>query len=132
MKFHHIGIATIDIEKTLNKIKKYFKIAEISKTVYDPKQEANLCMITLSDGIKIELINGKVVENILKKRQYLYHTCYSVENIEKTIKELIEEDGAFLISKPKEAILFNNKRVAFLMWDLGLIELLEERGNSNI
>lgn len=128
MKFHHIGIATVDIEKTLNKIKKYFEVVEVSEIVYDPKQEANLCMITLNDGIKIELINGKVVQNILKKRQYLYHTCYSVENIEKTIKKLTEEDEAFLVSEPKQAVLFNNKKVAFLMWDLGLIELLEEGG----
>ena len=121
MKFHHIGIATVDIEKTLNKIKKYFEVVEVSEIVYDPKQEANLCMITLNDGIKIELINGKVVQNI-------YHTCYSVEDIEKTIKKLTEEDEAFLVSEPKQAVLFNNKKVAFLMWDLGLIELLEEGG----
>ena len=123
MEFHHIGIATDSIEKSISKLKKYFKIIEISETVYDPNQDANLCMVTINGGIKIELINGKVVENILKKRQYLYHTCYTVEDIEKTIKEL-EEDGAFLVSEPKEAILFNNKKVAFLMWDLGLIELI--------
>ena len=126
MKFHHIGIATDNIEKTLLKLRKYFKIAEVSKVVYDANQDANLCMITLDSGIKIELINGKVVENILKKRQYLYHTCYSVENIEKTIENL-QLDGAFLVKEPKKAVLFNNKRVAFLLWDLGLIELLEER-----
>ena len=124
MKFHHIGIATADIDKTLLKLKKYFNIAEISETVYDANQDAYLCMITLSDGVKIELINGKVVENILKKRQYLYHTCYSVKDIEKSIKELTE-DGAFLVSEPKKAILFNNDKVAFLLWDLGLIELVE-------
>ena len=125
MKFHHIGIATEDIEVTLDKIKKYFNIKEISEIVYDPKQDANLCMITLEDGIMIELINGKVVENILKKRQYLYHTCYTVKNIDEELKKLID-DGAFLVSMPKEAVLFNNKKVAFLSWNLGLIELLEE------
>ncbi len=124
MEFHHIGIATEDIEKTLENLKKYFDISNISDTVYDPKQDANLCMLTFKDGVKIELIEGKVVQNILKRRQYLYHTCYSVGNIEKTIEELIA-DGAFLVSEPKEAVLFNNKKVAFLAWDLGLIELLE-------
>ena len=125
MKFHHIGIATNNMEEILYKLKKYFNIKEISKSVYDVNQDANLCMVTLDDGIKIELINGKVVENLLKKRQYLYHTCYSVSNINETINNLIE-DGAFLIREPREAILFNNKKVAFLMWNLGLIELVEE------
>ncbi len=124
MKFHHIGIATNNIEETLSKLKKYFNIKEISKIIYDDNQDANLCMITLDDDIKIELINGKVVENLLRKRQYLYHTCYSVKDINATINNLIE-DGAFLVREPKEAILFENKKVAFLMWDLGLIELVE-------
>lgn len=127
MKFHHIGIATNNIKETIQKLKKYFNIVEISNIVYDANQDANLCMLTMQNGIKIELIEGKVVENLVKKRQYLYHTCYSVENIEETIKQL-EKDGAFLVRQPKEAILFNNKQVAFLMWDLGLIELLNEGG----
>ncbi len=125
MKFHHIGIATEDINKSIEKLKKYFDIKEISEIVYDKNQDANLCMLTISDGIMIELISGGVVTNIVKKRQYLYHTCYSVKDIDKMIDSLIS-DGAFLVRESKEAKLFNNKRVAFLMWDLGLIELVEE------
>ncbi len=125
MEFHHIGIATENIDNSITKLKKYFDIKEISDTVFDANQNANLCMLTLSNNVKIELINGEVVRNILKKRQYLYHTCYSTNNIEKTIEDLVS-DGAFLVSSPKEAILFGNKKVAFLMWDLGLIELVEE------
>ena len=126
MEFHHIGIATQNIEETIRKIKKYFAIKQISEVIYDANQNANLCMITLKNDIKIELINGEVVKNILKKRQYLYHTCYLVENIADTINKLICEDEALLVSPSKEAILFNNRKVAFLMWDLGLIELLEK------
>ena len=126
MKFHHIGIATDNIENCLFKIKKYFEIQEISDIVYDTIQDANLCMITLKNNVKIELVSGNIVKTILKKRQYLYHTCYEVNDIEVVINKLIQEDGALLVSSPKDAILFNNRKVAFLMWDLGLIELLEE------
>ena len=124
MKFHHIGIATEDIDKMISKLKEFFEIKEISDIVYDKNQDANLCMITLEDGIKIELISGNVVSNIVKKRQYLYHTCYSVKDLDATIKTLVD-DGALLVRESKEAILFNNKKVAFLMWNLGFIELLE-------
>lgn len=51
-------------------------------TVYDENQDANLCMLTMSDDIMIELISGAVVGNLVKKRQYLYHACYSVKNID--------------------------------------------------
>ena len=125
MKFHHIGIETDDIEKMIAKLENFLKIKDISDIVYDSNQDAYLCMLTLDDGIKIELITGKVVENILKKRQYLYHTCYEVDDIELTISKL-QNDGAFLVREPKKAILFENKKVAFLMWDLGLIELVEK------
>lgn len=125
MKFHHIGIATENIESELVKLKKHFNILNISEIVYDKNQDAYLCMLTLNDGMMIELISGNVVQSLVKKRQFLYHTCYSVNNINNKINELINE-GAYLVSEPKEAILFNNKKVSFLLWDLGLIELVEE------
>lgn len=125
MKFHHIGIATENIDKMVEKIEKYFEVSDVSKTVYDEQQDADLCMVTLKDGIRIELITGEVVKNILKKRQYLYHTCYSVKDIDETIEKLVA-DGAFVVREARKAILFDNRRVAFLSWDLGLMELVEE------
>ncbi len=125
MKFHHIGIATENIDKMVEKIEKYFEVSDVSKTVYDEQQDADLCMVTLKGGIRIELITGEVVKNILKKRQYLYHTCYSVKDIDETIEKLVA-DGAFVVREARKAILFDNRRVAFLSWDLGLMELVEE------
>lgn len=129
MKFHHIGIATSNIDELINKISKFMSITEKSEIIYDELQDANLCMLTLSDGVKLELIQGKVVENIVKKHQYLYHTCYSVKDIVSAKEELIK-DGAFLVREELPAILFNNRRVAFLMWDLGLIELVEDENDG--
>ncbi len=124
MKFHHIGIATKDIESLIKKLTKQLDIKKVSEIIYDSNQEANLCMLTTGDDLKIELISGKVVQNLVKKRQFLYHTCYLVKNIEQKIEELVSE-GALLVREPREAVLFNNRKVAFLMWDLGLIEILE-------
>ena len=41
---------------------------------------------------------------------------------QKTEKKL----DSFLVSEPKEAILFKNKKVAFLMTNIGLMELVEQ------
>lgn len=124
MKFHHIGIATENIEDSIEYFKKIFNIVNISETVYDKNQDANLCMLTLEDGTKMELVSGKVVEKIVKKRQFLYHTCYETEDIKKEIEKLQKLDS-FLVSDTKEAILFKNKKVAFLMTNIGLMELVE-------
>lgn len=124
MKMHHIGIAVDDIERMKEYMGKLFEIQESSETVYDANQDANLCMLSMADGTQIELIAGKVVEKLVKKRTYLYHTCYEVEDIEAQIEALVAE-GSMLISEPKEAILFQNRRVAFLTSNLGLMELVE-------
>jgi len=125
MIFHHRGVACKDIEQSISTIDKIFQIEEISNMVYDEKQKANLCMIKTKNNISIELISGDIVENLLKKGINYYHTCYMVKNIEEKIKEL-QNSNCVLISNPKEAILFENKKVAFLYTPFGMIELLEE------
>lgn len=124
LKLHHIGLATADIEKSKVYLSEFFKILDVSDIVYDPNQNAKLCMLTMSDGALIELVEGEIVQNYIKKRNFIYHICYLTENIEKTIENLLKK-GALIISEPKEAILFNNRRVSFLMSEIGLIELLE-------
>ncbi|WP_412850297.1 VOC family protein [Chryseobacterium sp. PMSZPI] len=126
MKFHHVGVACKDIQEELEKIRKLHKIVEETPVVFDENQQAELCMVTVEDGLNIEFVSGKPVENLLKKRISYYHICYEVDDIEKTIENLTE-NGGMLISPPKEAILFNNRKVAFLMLSYGIVELL----NSN-
>ncbi len=124
MKFHHIGIATENIENLIDYLKQILNIKNISEIVYDKNQDANLCMLTLDDGTKLELVSGKIVEKIVKKRQFLYHICYETDDINKEIEKLQKLDS-FLVSEPKEAILFQNRKVAFLMTNIGLVELVE-------
>lgn len=125
--FDHIGIACKDIAEMLTYMDKFFQIEAISEIIYDAKQNANICMVTLQDQTRVELISGEVVAQILKKRNYLYHTCYTVDNLNEAIAQF-EEEGSFLISEPKPAILFNGRKVAFLTSNLGMIELLERKG----
>jgi len=126
VKFHHIGICCKNIEKKINSIEKIHKIIEKTEIIYDPLQDANLCMLTLEDGTNLELVSGKVVEIFLKKKVDYYHICYEVNNIEEEIERNCS-NGGVQISEIKPAILFNNRRVVFLKVDYGIIELLEEK-----
>lgn len=125
MKFHHIGVCCKNIEKEIKNIEKIHSVKSISNIVYDEKQEAELCMLEIEDGLKIELISGKQVENLLKKRMTYYHICYEVENIN-IEKERLIKAGAYLVSDEKEAILFSDRKVCFLLVSYGLIELVEK------
>jgi len=123
MTFHHIGIATKDIDKTLAWVKTQFNVVKISEKIYDNNQNAYLQMIETKD-VNIELVSGNVVEKFIKKNITYYHICYKVDNLEESIKNF---NQSIVISKPMEAILFNNCRVAFLLTPIGIVELLESK-----
>lgn len=125
IEFHHIGICCKDIYKEIENIKKVHNINKISDIIHDEKQNADLCIIEIEDRLKIELISGEIVSGLLKKKISYYHICYQVENI-KEEKERFIENGSFLISDEKEAVLFNNKKVCFVQTSYGLVELLEK------
>lgn len=122
MKFHHIGIATKNIDKTLNWIKKNFEIIQISPKVFDKNQDVYLQMIQTKD-INIELVSGKTVEKFIEKNITYYHICYEVDDIYKAIESF---DKSIVISKPTPAILFDGRLVAFLITPIGLVELLQK------
>jgi len=124
MKFHHIGIACIDIPKTANFIHTVFNIVSETEIFFDKYQDVYLCLLTDEFGINIELVSGKIVEGYVKKKQNLYHTCWEVTDITKTIENFCTS-GAVLISKPNPAVLFDNRKVAFLYTEIGIVELLE-------
>mgnify|MGYP001135334568 CR=1 FL=1 len=124
MEFHHIGIACADIAQMKLYLNKIYDVTSVSEEVYDELQKATLCMMTLKDGTKMELVKGEIVDKLVKRHQFLYHVCYSTRDIGRKIKEL-EDLGAKMISEPKAAKLFGGKQVAFLMTQLGIVELLE-------
>jgi methylmalonyl-CoA/ethylmalonyl-CoA epimerase len=123
-KLHHIGIACKDINEEIEQIRKIHTVVDVSPIVSDANQRAELCIVKTAEGISIELIAGEQVQNIVKKRMTYYHLCFETENIEGEIQRL-QELGGFVVSEPKPAILFNNKKVAFVQVSYGLIELVE-------
>ena len=124
MKVHHIGVACSNIKDEIDSIRKIHNIIDISPIVFDPQQKAELCIIKTSEGVTIELISGEQVQNLIKKRITYYHICFETDDINAEIIRL-QNVGALLVSEPKPAILFENRKVAFLQVSYGLIELVE-------
>ena len=126
MKFHHIGIACTDISYMMQYLKKLYGVSSILEKIFDERKGAELCMVILEDGTRIELVSGEIVEELVRSKNYQYHICYSTENMEEKISEF-ENYGAKVVSQPYPTKLFNGKRAAFLLTKLGLVELLQER-----
>ena len=126
LRFHHIGVACEDIENTLKFIDNTFNIIHKTEIIQHDNHGVKACLVTNNDGTNIELVSGVTVERFVKKKQFLYHNCWEVENINTSINKFVE-NGAMLISEPKSSELFDNRRVAFLLTDIGILELLEKR-----
>ena len=127
MKFQHVGITVEDIDSGLQMWKEIFidVLEQLSvKKCFDPLQEVELCLFE-AGNLKIELVSGEKVKNFLRRGTKIYHICFEVDNLERKIENLINK-GCILVSPPKPAVLFEGRRVAFLITPMGfLIELLE-------
>jgi len=124
LKFNHIGIACENISEVIVFLESTFNIVSKSKIIYHENHGVDACLLTNDDGTNIELVSGKNIESFVKKKQSLYHSCWEVNNIDTAIKNFCDND-AVLISEPKESLLFNNRKVAFLYTSIGILELLE-------
>jgi FkbH-like protein len=126
MKFHHVGIACKDIKAAEKHIHSVHTIKSASRAIFDPRQNATVQLFELEEGGAIELVSGSIVDDLLKNGATPYHLCYEVTDLHQHIFSLINTN-ATLVSPPQEAILFDNRKVAFLQTPQGLIELLEEQ-----
>jgi methylmalonyl-CoA/ethylmalonyl-CoA epimerase len=130
MVFHHIGIVTEDIQKSVEIYIELGYMQEPSFIFNDELQNAKITFMYKKGSPLIELVmplNSKshLVKLLSKNGPGPYHTCYEVTNIDFEIN-FLKSKKFILISSPKQAIAFNYKRVAFLFnRSFGILELLE-------
>tara|TARA_B100000767_G_C19775959_1_gene542618 strand:+ start:1072 stop:1479 length:408 start_codon:yes stop_codon:yes gene_type:complete len=131
LDFHHIGIATGDLEKSIELYEFMGYVTKGSRGIVDPIQRVKLAFMFKKNHPLIELVSPldeeSPVKTILNKmRTTPYHTCYETSDLEVTIKDF-KKQRFVLVQKPTPAIAFNNKKIAFLYHKyIGLIELLEK------
>ena len=130
MKIHHLGIVVNNIQDSLGEFSKFIKFDETTIPTLVGSQKVNVCFMKL-DTIRIELIepigNDSPVKKFLEKGGGFNHICFEVEDLSKTIDEIIFEGGRLIIS-PVEG--FEGRKIAFVLLNMkktnfNLIELVE-------
>ena len=117
-RFEHIAIAVRSIDDFPGNLKK----------IADPVNKVNVAFANIN-GVKTELVEplddtSPVIE-VLARRQALYHVCFSVTNVQKSIKTA-RKYGFHVITKPVPAIAFDKRNIIWLFSKmLGLVELVE-------
>jgi methylmalonyl-CoA/ethylmalonyl-CoA epimerase len=130
LSFHHIGIATVNIEESIALYQKLGYEWQGETVIEDPIQKVLIAFMYRSGHPLIELVGGidaeSPIQAILQKSKTTpYHTCYEVPDIEKEIQNL--KTLRFIpTTKPVPAIAFQNRLICFLYHrHFGLIELLQ-------
>jgi methylmalonyl-CoA/ethylmalonyl-CoA epimerase len=128
MEFHHLGVATGNLKKS---IEIFIKLGFISdKIIFDEIQKVNICFMRKTGHPDIELIEpaddkSPVLDILNKVGTTPYHLCYFTNDILQDIMEL-KKNRFILVVKPVEAKAFNNKKICFCYnKDFGLLELVE-------
>jgi methylmalonyl-CoA/ethylmalonyl-CoA epimerase len=117
--FDHVGYAVESITEYVQSfVLPLFPGSVVGEIVEDPIQGVRVAFVEFPGRGRVELIEPATpdspVRKILKsKRGGLYHLCYSVDNIEQEIQRF-RDKGCLVISRPKPAVAFGGRRVAFL------------------
>ncbi len=131
LTFHHIGVATSNLEASIECYEKLGYQLKDEVIVTDPIQNVRIAFVKRDQHPWIELIapvdEDSPVNAILKKSGTSpYHTCYEVEDIDQMIVDL-KKQRFVVVQKPVPAVAFENRRISFLFHrHTGLIELVEK------
>ncbi len=130
IKFHHYGLVLNTFEDAI----RFHENLGYScgKEIFDELQNVMLLLFTSSIFPTVELVKPvdgtSPINNYLKKNnEMIYHTCYEIDTTKISINEFFAQNRFICVSKPKPAILFNNRLVSFYYLNsVGLIEILEK------
>lgn len=126
-KFHHIGVATTNINKEFEtyKILGYSKESE----VFEDELQGIRGLFIVADGQpRLELLenldNSTTLDYWINNKNKMYHFAYYVENIEKALE--IFKNNRFKVISPLKKSVYFHKRICFLMLpNTYIIELIE-------
>ena len=131
LTFDHFGLATRDAKPTLAFLRGLgYRTPE---AVHDLLQHVNLVLCEHPSMPTVEVIfaadeSGPLDAILAQQPQSIYHLCYRSRELTTTL-EAIKAAGhrTMVVSSPKPAVLFDQRRVSFYMVrGFGLIEIIEE------
>ncbi|MBD5153160.1 MAG: lactoylglutathione lyase [Oscillibacter sp.] len=130
-RVHHIGYLVKHLEKSRDSFLSLdFQVT--GDTVYDEYRDVDILFME-KDGYTVELVSPRsdasVVARLIKTyKNAPYHICYETDDLTAELARL-ENSGFTRIDDPAPAPALGGRRVCFLMSArIGMIELLEERG----
>lgn len=130
-RVHHIGFVVASIAKSIDGFVRSMSAEWDGMVFADPHQRVKVTFLSTGPADpQIELIEpaeeGSPVGKFLSDHGGgLHHVCYEVEDLEREIQER-RSKGGLIAKRPKPAVAFGGRRIAWVITsEQLLIELLE-------
>ena len=133
---HHVGFVVSDIASSAASFAKSLKAQWDGRIFADPEQKVKVTFLhTGPYDTQIELVApdapaAPVCKFLEEKGGGLHHVCYEVQNLETELASM-RSLGAVIAKRPKPAVAFEGRRIAWVITaEKLLVELLEKTRNE--
>jgi methylmalonyl-CoA/ethylmalonyl-CoA epimerase len=129
----HVGVVVKDLDASLHYYQEDLGLVWDGKTCIDPLQGARIAFVVdRTTGLRLELLEpwgeNSPLRGPLRRRERLVHLCYRVPDVASSLDRVCRLGGR-VISRPKPAVAFGGRSVAFaLTRDREVLELVEAAG----
>ena len=132
MRLHHMGFVVADIATAMPAFTRSMVATWDGRIFEDSLQRVKVAFMTTRPGdAQIELVQpvgeGSPVARFLQQGGGMHHLCYEVADLEAELMAF-RSRGAAIASRPKPAVAFGGRRIAWVITpEKFLVELLEEK-----
>ncbi|MDA8347962.1 MAG: VOC family protein [Pseudomonadota bacterium] len=130
--FHHVGFVVEKIDDSVTALRTTLRATWTGNIFVDPLQRVRVTFLQVTTGqAMLELVeplgaDSPVQRFLSENGGGLHHMCYEVSDIELELAH-VRRCGGIVVSRPKPAVAFGGRRIAWILSSSGLlVEFLEE------
>ena len=134
---HHVGYVVEDIDSCVQGFLKSLDASWDGRIFEDPDQKVRVTFLTTGPGdAQVELVqpnapDAPVRRFLQEKGGGLHHLCYETDDLENELASMRARGGS-IAKRPKPAVAFGGRRIAWIITaERLLVELLETGGRPD-
>jgi methylmalonyl-CoA/ethylmalonyl-CoA epimerase len=136
LRLHHVGFVVASIAESMDEFVRSLAGSWDGKVFEDPHQKVKVAFLSTGPAdAQIELVEpaeatSPVSRFLEEQGGGLHHVCYEVEDLEREMAKM-RSHGAIIAKRPKPAVAFEGRRIAWVITSGKLlVELLERSGSE--
>jgi methylmalonyl-CoA/ethylmalonyl-CoA epimerase len=134
---HHLGFVVADVTAGMKGFVRSLAATWDGRVYEDPHQRVKVAFLSIRPGDPlIELVEPTAQDSpvrrfLTERGGGLHHVCYEVGDLEEQMAEM-KARRCMIIRRPKPAIAFDGRRIAWMLTAENLLVELLEKGNQQL